>query len=219
MSPWTLGLFAGVAVVTLPASASALDTGQCLPAAQVRATLTAESQNPIILGNRTGYGYATALIFTSDTTGSRGYLLRGDKPLGQQADTICIDSVYRDIRLNDITRPGIPAWAMMAVDAARANADCRENRLGYQEDCSPHDLALETMEGRGSRVMFAATGEVINPRDGSRRQNQRITVTISASDQLGGVMATTQVGANYLLSAYSDMSYTQHGEALLLQGR
>ncbi|MBZ4346229.1 hypothetical protein LAN15_24170, partial [Mycobacterium tuberculosis] len=81
--------------------------------------------------------YATALVFTSNADGSRGYLLRGDKPLGQQADTICIDSVYEDVRLNDITQPGIPAWAQLGGNAARAEAICKRDRLGYQEMCQP----------------------------------------------------------------------------------
>jgi hypothetical protein len=198
-----------------PAFAQALQTGQCLPAAQVRATLAAEGQNPIILGTRTGYGYGTALIFTSNADGSRGYLIRGDKPLGQQADTICIDSVYRDIRLNDIARPGIPAWAAITVDAARAEADCRENRLGFQEMCQPHDQSLANLQSHGVNVMLMATGTVINPRDRSSRSDQTIVLMVDPSDQAGVLKAVSDTGASYMLSAYTKASYTQHGTALL----
>lgn len=174
-----------VLVAALSSPASALDTGQCLPAAQVRATLAAEGQNTIIVGNRTGYGYPTALIFTSDASGSKGYALRGDKPLGEQATTICVDSVYRDVRLNDITRPGIPAWAKMGGDAAKAAAICKRDRLGYQEDCRANDLNLTNLESNGRRVMLVATGAAINPRDKSVRQGQRLVVTLAVQCSKG----------------------------------
>ena len=141
----------------------ALDTGQCLPAAQVRATLTAEGQNTIILGNRTGYGYPTALVFTSNGDGSEGYALRGDKPLGEQ-----------DVRLNDVTRPGVPAWAKLGGDPAAAAAICKRDRLGYQEQCRFHDESLSNLEGNGQHVMLMATGTAINPRDKTVRDGQRI---------------------------------------------
>lgn len=207
----------GVAALTLAiaAPALALDTGQCLPAQQVRDTLKAEGQNTIIIGNRTGYGYPTALIFTSNTDGSRGYLLRGDKPLGQQADTICVDSVYRDIRVNDVTRPGIPAWAKMGEDPKRAEAICKRDRLGYQEQCLSNGESLSNLATHGIRVMLAATGSAINPRDKSVRDEQRLIVLVSPSDYKGTVKAVTPEGASYMLSAYTSVSYTQHGEAIL----
>lgn len=196
-------------------SAYALETGQCLPATQVRTAIAAEGQNPIIIGERSGYGYPTALIFTSNTSGSKGYLLRGDWPLGKQADIICIDSVYRDIRLNDISKPGIPAWARMDVDASTAIAICARDKLGYQELCLPHDKALFNISAGGLHVMFQAIGTVINPRNKSMRSEQRILAAVRLSDYTGIIDAVTSEGANYMLAAYTKVSYTQHGEALL----
>ena len=215
MSPLKLGLLAVVAMAVFPASAVALETGQCLPAAQVRAALAAEGQNPIILGNRTGFGYSTALIFTSNAHGSRGYLLRGDKPLGQQAETICIDSVFADIRLNDITRPGMPEWATVRVDAARAEADCRLHRLGYQETCEPADTRNESLGRYGARVMLSARGSAINPRDQSVRGDQHLLLFVDPTTNEGGLQAVTDQGASYMLSGYVSASYTPQGEALL----
>lgn len=204
------------AILAVPASAQSLVTGQCLTAASVRAALMAESQNPVIIGNRSGYGYPTALIFMSNADGSRGYALRGDKPLGQQAETICVEAVYRDVRLNDITKPGVPAWAMMPnTDPKAADAVCKRDRLGYQELCNFHNGSLVGLEKNGQRVMFVATGTAINPRDKSVRENQRITVTINFTEQGGLVKAATPEGASYMLSAYSKVSYTQFGNALL----
>ncbi|WP_066769271.1 hypothetical protein [Sphingobium sp. CCH11-B1] len=193
----------------------ALETGQCLPAATVRAALAQEGQNPIIVGNRSGYGYPIALIFTSNADGSKGYAIRGDKPFGEQAETACIDSVYRDVRLNDISKPGIPAWAKMGGDPKTAEAICKRDKLGYQEVCAPADQVTQELETNGRHAMMVATGSAINPRDKSIRQNQRILVTVNAGNQAGLIRAVTQEGAGYVLSAYSSVAYTANGEARL----
>lgn len=209
--------FVGAAICAGAAfPALALETGQCLPATTVRATLAQEGQSPIIVGNRSGYGYPTALIFTSNVDGSKGYAVRGDKPFGEQAETACIDSVYRDIRLNDISKPGIPAWAKMGGDPKTAEAICKRDKLGYQEDCGYADQATVNLNRNMQRVMFQAMGSAINPRDKSIRQSQRIVVTLQADNKLGLVRAVTIEGSGYLLSGYSGAAYTQHGEAMLV---
>jgi hypothetical protein len=211
--PWLVGATMCIAAAC---PAYALETGQCLPAATVRATLAQEGQSPIIAGNRSGYGYPTALIFTSNANGSKGYAIRGDKPFGEQAETVCIDSVYRDVRLNDISKPGIPAWAKMGGDAKTAEAICTRDKLGYQEDCGYADQATVNLSRNMQRVMFHAMGSAINPRDKSIRQSQRIIATLQADNKLGLVRAVTMEGAGYLLSGYSGAAYTQHGEAMLV---
>lgn len=214
MRGWIYGAVA--AVVTMAAfPAMALDTGQCLPAAEVRSALAAEGQKTIIIGNRSGYGYPTTLAFTSNADGSRGYAIRGDKPLGEQAGTICIDSVYRDVRLNDITRPGIPAWALMGNDPAKAEVICKRDKLGYQEMCAISDVVLRNQESAGDRVIFGAVGTAINPRDKSVREGQRILVTLNPHNQTGAVDAVTPEGASYMLSAYARGAYTQAAEAMM----
>ena len=213
MARWVVR--AAVATAAFIAAPSwALDTGQCLPAAQVRAALAAEGMNPIIVGNRTGYGYPTSLIFFSNADGSKGYLVRGDKPMGQQADTACVDSVYRDVRLNDITRSGIPDWANMTVNRRKVEAICR-GHLGYQDMCRPHDQMLANLESNEQHVMLAATGTAINPRDHTVRDHQRIVVTLRPADQVGLINAVTPEGASYMLSAYSSAAFSQYGAAKL----
>ncbi len=211
-----LGLSLAVASLAAASPALALDTGQCLPAAQVRAALASENMQPIIVGNRAGYGDHAALIFYANASGSRGYAVRGDKSYGQLSDTICIESVFRDVRLNDITHPGIPAWARIdGIDAAVVERVCKSGKLGWQEQCMPHNVGLTNQETHGVHVMLMVTGSAINPRDKSIRQNQRIVVSVSPTDNKGGVDAVTPEGANYMLSGYVDVAYTRNGEALL----
>lgn len=213
VSMWRWLAVAGGLFIASPALA--LDTGQCLPAPQVRSTLAAEKQNTIIIGNRTGYGYPTALVFTSNADGSKGYLLRGDKPLGEQAETICVDSVYRDVRLNDISRPGIPAWAKLGGDPVKASAVCKRDKLGYQELCRFHDASISNLASNGQHVAFMAIGTAINPRDKTLRLNQRIILTLHGGDEGGLVNAVTAEGASYMLSAYTKPAFTQYATPLL----
>lgn len=203
-----------LAALVVADPALALTTGDCLPAAQARQAVADEGMSPIIVGNRSGYGNPTALIFFSNTDGSKGYAFLADKPFGEQATTICIQSVYRDIRMNDITKPGIPSWARMPVDRTRATAICARGGLGWQDKCLPHDDSLTNLEGNGVHVMFAAIGTAINPRDKSVRPNQRLVVAIKPADGKGVRAAVTPEGASYMLSAYLDVKYTQFGQAM-----
>jgi hypothetical protein len=215
MARWGLKALIAITFCGIASPAFALETGQCLPAAQVRTALAAENMNPIILGNRTGYGYGTALIFMSNADGSRGYLVRGDKPLGEQAETICIDSVFRDVKLNDITNPVVPTWAEMGDDPVTAEAVCKRDRLGYQEKCNSNDRSLTTLSSNGQHVLFMAIGTAINPRDRTVRSNQRILLTLDGTNGSGLVKASTSEGASYILSAYTKGSLTQFAAPLI----
>lgn len=204
----------GAAIAASPADA--LETGQCLPASEVRSVLASEAMNPIVVGNRSGYGYPTSLIFFANADGSRGYLIRGDKPLGEQSDHACVESVYRNVRLNDVATPGVPRWSLMqGRDAAAANAICKRGGLGYQDKCNFHNDSIIGQERNGQRVMLVATGTAINPRDKIVRRDQTIVVTLNPSNGLGLVKATTVEGASYMLSAYARGSFTQFGDAVL----
>lgn len=207
---------AGIAATVFAASpASALTTGQCVPAEQARQAVAAEAMSPLIVGNRAGLGVPTALIFFANADGSKGYALLSDKPNGEQATRICVQSVYRDIHLNDITKAGIPSWAQMPVDRAWATAICARGGLGYQDSCLPHDETLANLEKGGVHVMLTATGTAINPRDNSVRTNQRITIAVRPADWKGVYEAATIEGASYMLAAYTSVSYTQYSKAFI----
>lgn len=195
-------------------SAQALTTGQCSPAADVRAELAAEKQQTIILGNRSGSGHPTTLAFTSNADGSKGYMLLGDEPVGTQAVIICVQSVYRDIRLNDVTKPGVPSWAKRSVDPKRVAELCDGGHLGYQGTCMRQDESLANLERNGQRVLFKAIGTAMNPQGNAQREDQLIYVTLEPKEAIGLIDATTVEGAAYMLWAYSKVSLTQYAAAL-----
>ena len=66
-----------------------------------------------------------------------------------------------------------------------------------------------------AHVMFSAIGTAINPRDGTIRSGQRIFVSANPIAATGIYKASTVQGASYMLSAYSKVSFTQFGDALL----
>ena len=194
-----------------PCAALNLETGKCYPAADVRAQLVTEGQSPIVVGNRSGYGYPTALFFTSNADGTKGYAVRGDRPLGTPATETCVDSIYTNVRLHDVSVALIPSWAKWGNDEAAALAACRRDNLGYQEKCGSHDTRARNIFGNGSRFMLAMKGTAINPRDGSIRNAQMIWVNFTPATGSGLVNATTPEGADYVLSAYSSIAYAPAG--------
>ena len=196
-----------------------LATGQCRPASEVKEVLSREKQTPIIVGNRAGYGDGIALLFFSNGDGSRGYLLRSNKPYGELASSICVESVFQNIRLSDISKPGIPKWAKLGGNPDEANAICKRDHLGYQENCVYHDDGMENSHSHGDRVMFMATGSAINPRDKTIRQGQTITLILNPTKQSGLVNATTPEGACYTLSGYAKGAYTEPGEKMLMSNK
>ena len=215
MAHWLGWLAAIMSLVVTASPALALETGQCAPAEQARRAIAAEQISPIIVGNRSGYGHPTALIFFANADGSKGYVILTDRPFGEQATSVCVQSVLRNIRLNDITNAGIPSWAKMPVDRPKATALCAKGGLGWQDSCRPHDTSLANLESNGLHVMLSATGTAINPRDNSIRHDQRITVAVDPVQSKGLFEAATEEGANYMLSAYLKVNFTQHGLALL----
>ena len=165
---------------------------------------------PIIVGDRTGFGFPTSLIFFSNSDGSRGYLIRGDQPLGTQAAIACVDSEFRDIRLHDTSQAGVPEWALMGDDPTTVAAICARDKLGYQEKCTSNDASLKTLDGNGLHVLFMAIGTAINPRDQSVRSDQRIILTVDGARSGGLLKAVTREGASYVLAAYTKAAMTQN---------
>ncbi len=94
-------------------------------------------------------------------------MILGDKPLGEKADWICVESVYRDVRLNDVTKPGIPAWALHPVDPKRVDQLCAGGKIGWQGECGLHSTVVRNPASNGQRVLFKVIGTA-KSRDGLR---------------------------------------------------
>lgn len=94
--------------------------------AQLKAELKAADQQPVIIGNRTG-GNWNVNLFTSDAKGEIGYNIEGNQRFGSgiESTTLCVAAKYRSIVMNDVSRPGIPSWALVGSDAKIAGPNAR----------------------------------------------------------------------------------------------
>ncbi len=195
-----------------PAAATTLTLG-CHPAAQVRAVLQAEGQQPVVIGNRvTTRADRPAHYFTSNARGE-GYEIEGDQPFGTPATTMCINARISGIRLNDINSPVIPSWALIGNDTAAAERNCRDTGAGT---CSSHDDYIRNATANGQRVMLVAHA-VFNNADGSTRNGRMITVLTQVESRRADVTATNAAGASESVAALERTSYTQFGNTMLAQ--
>lgn len=186
-------------------AAHALEPKQCLPAAEMQAALKAEGQVPVVTGNRVTTRVDRPVnIFTAGTDGT-GYELEGDQPRGTPSKTVCVMSRYHDVRLNDITSPVVPAWALIGNDTKAANDHCRATNAGL---CESYDDYVKRGTPQGLRVMLVARVDFTNV-DGTRRNGRLLTVLTWVDKKLADVTATNSIGASETVGGLEDVNYTQ----------
>lgn len=189
--------------VSVPAFA--LEPGQCAPAAEVQATLKAEGQMPIVIGNRvTTRKDRPVNIFTADKNG-RGYALEGDAPQGQKSATVCVGTRYTGLRLNDINSPKVPSWALIGNDTKAANNNCEVAKAGL---CESHDDYVKRATAGGMRVMLVARSESTQA-NGVTKQGRLLTILTKPGRKIADVKATNSIGASESVGGLEDVTYTQ----------
>lgn len=191
-------------------SGTSLQPG-CYPAAQVKAALAAEGQQPVVVGNRmTTRTDRPAHYFTSNARG-QGYEIEGDQPFGTPATTMCVNARIEGIRLNDINSPVVPAWALIGNDRIAAERNCRETGAGM---CTSHDDYVRNATANGQRVMLVAH-TVFSNANGSTRNGRMITVLTQVDTKLADVTATNAIGASESVAGLEAVNYTQFGVSLI----
>jgi len=214
-----LGRVIGLGVFTYLAlggsSAWALEPQQCLSASAMQTALKSEGQVPIVIGNRvTTRAERPVNIFTANSSGT-GYELEGDAPHGQPSTNVCVVSQFHDMRINDITSPVVPAWALIGNDRAAAEADCRERHAGV---CDSYDDYVRRATAGGMRVMLVARTYRINA-DGSRREGRLLTILTRPGRNIADVTATNSVGASEAMVGLENVNYTQFAGNFLERAR
>jgi hypothetical protein len=196
-----------------PTPATATLVPGCYPAAQVKAALQAQGQQPVVVGNRvTTRIDRPAHYFTSNARG-QGYEIEGDQPFGTPATTMCVSARIEGVRLNDINSPTVPSWALIGNDTNAANADCRAAQRGL---CESYDDYVRRASANGQRVMLVAN-TVFQNADGSTRYGRMITVLTQVDTHLADVKATNAVGAAESVAGLEAVNYTQFSGTLLAQ--
>lgn len=213
----------GVALATATPSATVLaepvpatitlTPGQCYPAAQVQAALSAERQVPIVVGNRmTTRVDRPVQYFTANARGE-GYELEGDQPQGRPSTTVCVGTRFEGLRVNDINSSAIPSWALIGNDRDAALAACRTTGDRF---CSSHDDYIRNATANGQRVMLVANTVFTNA-DGSTRNGRMITILTQVDTRLADVTATNSVGASQSVAGLENVAYTQYAGTFLAQ--
>ncbi len=178
--------------------------------AQLKAELKAADQQPVIVGNRTGGNWNTNL-FTSDAKGEIGYNIEGNQRFGSgiESTTLCIRTKYRSVVMNDVSRPGIPNWALVGSDAKIAGPIAK--RIGY--GAGVHDDTIRTGERNGFHVALGAV-TLVDDGKGHERDGPLMLVDFSPTDpKLGGGMSIT--GTDGVRKDLFDMIEVQYGPRAL----
>lgn len=208
-------LGAAAALVLSCSPALALEPGKCGPADAIQAELKAEGQVPVVIGNRvTTRKDRPVNIFTSDSSG-RGYGLEGDAPQGQRSTTVCVKARYSGLRVNDITSPIVPTWALIGNDAKAANDNCKETRAGL---CESYDDYVKRATEGGMRVMLVARSESTQV-DGTIRPGRLLTILTKPGRKIADVKATNSIGASESVGGLEDVNYTQFAERFMVEPR
>jgi hypothetical protein len=116
MKPFGTAAMVGSAFACATPAMAELQAGQCLPMAEMNAALRAEGQRTMIIGNRSAVqerdaaGNPTRVAenvetITSNSDGSRGYNLGGDRPRDEISNRVCVGAVLTNVRLFDARLP------------------------------------------------------------------------------------------------------------------
>jgi hypothetical protein len=172
--------------------------------AELKAELKAADQQPVIIGNRTG-GVWNVNLFTSDAAGLIGYNIEGNQRYGsgKESTTLCVKGKYRSIIMNDVTKPGIPAWALVGSDAKIAGPLSKGYGAGV------HDDTVRTAERNGFHIALGAISRVPTG-DSGETDGPLVLVDFNPTDpKRGGGMSVTD--GRGVRQGLFDMIDTQYG--------
>lgn len=203
-----VAVVAAVTLATVASPASARIELRCYEGpeavAQLKAELKAADQQPVIIGNRTG-GNWNVNLFTSDPEGRVGYNIEGDQRFGsgKESTKLCVATKFRSIVMNDVSKPGIPAWALVGSDTKVAGSAAKGYGAGV------HDDTVRTGERNGFHVALGAISLVPDGL-GGERDGPLVLVDFNPTDpKRGGGMSIT--ASNGVRLDLVDMIDTQYG--------
>jgi hypothetical protein len=186
-----------LAATALATPADALEPGQCLSMAEMNATMRAEGQRTLILGNRSALNNPTGLIrdasvtlyanaVTSNTDGSLGYQLEGDRPKEEPSTRMCVRAKLTNVRVYDAGQSNVPQSALLG---------------------GTFNEAVQRLASRGINTMLVA--DTFQGADTNRRGNPLVVLAdLRASS---GQMATMTSTGPQRLALLTELGYTEEG--------
>lgn len=154
----------------LAAPAFALEPRQCLSMTEMNASLVAEGQRTLIIGNRIAFldgpgdrieAGRSVNTFTSNADGSVGYNLEGDKPMGEPSTQVCVRAKFTNIVLYDARKPGTPqgAWRGEPFDAHLRENEAADYRPMLQGDAVTRSATGEWVIANGMTLLGRIAGQ------------------------------------------------------------
>lgn len=179
--------------------ADALEARQCMSMTEMNAALRAEGQRTMVIGDREVLNNPTGRIadasitryvntVTSNTDGSLGYQLEGDRPRNETSTRVCVAAKLTNIRIFDASRPGVPQQVLLG---------------GRFND------AIRADEAIGARPMVLA--DTVHGSEGAYRLGLPIVITLNESSQSGLMMARQPNGEAIKLMDMASLDYTDAG--------
>ena len=119
--------------VAQPTPTAQLQSGQCMPMADLNAAMRAQGQRTVIIGDRAAVmndGQPNAFVrrwvntVTSNADGSVGYQIEGNNPRATQSTEVCVAARLTNVRLLDARLSTVPNEVLLGGrfnDAMRAS--------------------------------------------------------------------------------------------------
>jgi hypothetical protein len=217
--------FAATAAIAMPMQqAKAMDLGRCFERAALLQKLEEEGQQvvvfanePLVTRNESGYE-SESRLFTSNATGSVGYIIGGNKPKEVGATQGCVKLRLTDVTILDARVAGVDPKALLKTeDPATALSECKEAGAGR---CNVHSRFLASQDRDGYRVMMQAHIAELQPDGKTYAKGDLVTLTGQMEGrQLGTWAITSPAGAYTIARAYTDIAYAPYAIKVLDERR
>lgn len=173
-------LIVAVAALQGPAAAFALDAGYCAAPAEMMSTLQADAGGDVYtLAMMNVHGadletegtIKTAQVIMSNSDFSKGYVVRGNAPLGEPSSELCLSLKIRDLEVNDYRLDREPTVTSYTFNNEAAEAQCEtvEANVGKDIVCGERSRGLEAFEeaeNGGQRLAFQGIETRTDENDG-----------------------------------------------------
>jgi hypothetical protein len=192
----------------------AMDVEQCLSATEMKQKLNEEGQQYVAIANEPviDQDKEKIRVFTSNSTGTNGYVLSGDQPRALVSSQFCVSLRYKDVKIFDANEPGVNSGALVKTENSEiARRQCEHDK----GTCSLHSTTLAAQAKNGRRVMMQAT-LMHRQRDGTYSPGNLLTLTGQMEGERRGTLGyTSSVGAYTIVTPFDNVTYGPYALKIL----
>jgi len=203
-----------VCAVWLAAPANAMVRGDTGTPEVMAKHLKAEEQRVVALANRENLYddqvsfYAT--VFTCSISGSHGYIIEYDKPLGQRPNSAKVVARIQNCRVSNIAseQTGM-VFSPPVSDKMTVREKCDELLEANQaSSCGTYENAMKSMARMGEKIAFFGQNSNATNRDEFYTQGYLTLSASSDGKRQAGLYYTTEEGATIIYGTYRNFNYS-----------